>query len=73
MTTSSLFTCPTCGDHAVTVTSAGFSATTAAVTGCPVDGDRTVRASEPIGWTAWSAVADVRHTDGLVVFAGVTR
>jgi hypothetical protein len=72
MTTTSLFTCPTCGDHAVEVTSAGFSATTATVTGCPVDGPRTVRASEPAGWSAWLADG-VRHVDGLVVFTGAIR
>jgi len=72
MATSSLFVCPVCGDHAVTVTSAGFSATTADVTGCPVTGPRTVRASEPVSWAAWSADG-VRHVDGLVVFTGAIR
>ncbi len=72
MTTTSLFTCPVCADHTVSVTSAGFAATIAQVTGCPVTGPRTVRASEPAGWVATGA-AGVRHRDGLVTFAGTIR
>jgi hypothetical protein len=65
--TRTSFLCPTCLDHPVEVTSAGFAATAATVTGCPAWGDLVtsieVPASQPLTWVSWADVLAAKCDD----------
>lgn len=54
----SSYLCPTCLDHEVQVSTDGFAATTATVTGCPAWGEIVtaieVPASQPLSWVTWA-------------------